>query len=74
MGTVYQKAVQFCLKGIKGFNDGTRIRDEKGSMTKVGNELIGREDQARQDVGQLELGIEKKFFWMVVEELGQISE
>lgn len=43
-------------------------------MTKVENELIGREDQARQDVGQLELGIEKKFFWMVVEELGQISE
>ncbi|KAJ5883094.1 uncharacterized protein N7473_009980 [Penicillium subrubescens] len=53
MGTVYRKAVQFCL---------------------FENKEIGREDQARQDMGQLEPGIEKGFFWIVVDELGRIPE
>lgn len=64
MGTVYQNAVRFCLEGRKGFNEKQR----------VGYEEIDQKDQAKQDVGQLEPGIEKEFFWMVVEELGRISE
>lgn len=65
MGTVYQNIVRFCLEGTRDFKEREKVWDEG----------IGKKDQAKQqDMGQLKPGTEKEFFWIVVEELGRISE
>lgn len=71
MGTIYQKATLACLIGVQRPVE-QRTKPKEGRRRSSESNSNPEEIRTKHDMGQLQPGIEKEFFWKVVEELGKI--